>query len=316
MKILPIEHPDREERAFLNALFASFVVTTVFGAFCPHLREFMNVSALKEFQNVSALKEFQRQHMIWLMNLNTSSENLPYFSNAATHYLFEITMIKMAEKVAEVVQSQDATIEAIAGLVEAKDMLTGKHVQRTKAYLRVLVDEMLRRGIYADVLTPEFADLVVRTAPLHDIGKIGVKDCILNKPGSHDEFERQVMKKHAAMGGKALEKAAEKTGSTEFLECAQQIAYYHHEWWNGSEKGYPGKFKGEDIPLCARLMAFADTYDAARFKRQYKPAKPHVDVVAEIDRDTGKQFDPAITPAFLAVARQFEEIAREFADDA
>lgn len=306
MMVLPIEHPDRKERAFLNALFATFVANIVFGSFCPHLREFMNESALNDFQ---------REHMTWLMNLHTNNESLPFFSNASTHYLLEMTMIKMAEKMAEVVQSREFTVEAIANLVEAKDEVSGKHVVRTQKYMRILTEEMIQQGIYSNQLDKDRIKLLLSSAPLHDIGKIGVPDEILKAERRLTSEEQAEMKKHPIIGGRALKAAAKKAiWADDFLQIAQEIVFYHHEWWDGT--GYPEGRAGEDIPLCARLMAFADTYDAARFKRQYKPAKSHAVVVQEMIDETGTKLDPAITPAFLAVADQFEEIARQFAEDA
>ncbi len=223
---------------------------------------------------------------------------------------YQIDVESRARELAEeIAQTQNATIEAIAALVECKDDHTGKHIHRTKAYIEVLADEMTRQGIYADELTDNYKDLVIKTSPLHDIGKVGIADEILTKPGKHDAEEFFIMKQHTVMGGEALEKAMERSAQSPFLKCAQQIAYYHHEKWDGS--GYPENLSGSNIPLCARLMAVADVYDAARNKRVYKDPKPHDMVVEEMESASGSHFDPTIIAVFLSISDKFRHISEQ-----
>jgi putative two-component system response regulator len=224
------------------------------------------------------------------------------------HRKYQIQVENRArELTAEIALNQNAAIESIAALVECKDDHTGKHIQRTKAYLKILVDEMTRQDIYSEQLTPEYIELIIKTSPLHDIGKVGIEDKILMKPKRLNSAEFDKMKKHTVMGGDALGKAMERTGANPFLKCAEEIARFHHEKWNGS--GYPEGLVGHGIPLCARLMAVADVYDAARNKRIYKDPKTHEIVVEEIKRDSGIYFDPLIIKAFSEASEKFRQIS-------
>jgi putative two-component system response regulator len=206
--------------------------------------------------------------------------------------------------------SQDATIEAIAALVECRDQITGQHAQRTREYIRHLIEELRRQNVYVDELTPDYGRLIVKTAPLHDIGKVGIRDSILLKKGDLSPIQRRRMKAHTTKGAEALRLAGVRAAGIPYLECARKMALYHHEQWNGS--GYPEGLSGEDIPLCARLMAVADVYDALRQDRPYRPAWPHGRCVAHIRGLSETAFDPAIVEAFSNVADQFALISRQY----
>ncbi|MDH5511415.1 MAG: HD domain-containing protein, partial [Nitrospinota bacterium] len=163
-------------------------------------------------------------------------------------------------------------------------------------------------------LTDEVVELLYKSAPLHDIGKVGVPDAILLKPGKLTAEEFEIMKKHAALGADAIIRAEEKldAGEVSFLRYARQIAYGHHEKWDGS--GYPEGLKGEQIPLAARLMAIADVYDALISKRVYKEAFSHDKAREIIVEGRGGHFDPELVDAFLAIEHKFVDIARRYAD--
>lgn len=212
----------------------------------------------------------------------------------------------VAERTQELRLTQDVTIQALASLAETRDNDTGAHLRRTQLYL-----EVLARALPG--LDDRTVDLMTKSAPLHDIGKVGVPDHILLKPGRLTEEEFTVIKYHPILGRDALQRAEENLGtSSSFLRLAREIAYTHHEKWDGS--GYPQGLVGEDIPLAGRLMALADVYDALISRRVYKPAFSHEEAVAEIVRGRGTHFDPDLVDLFLAHAEQMRTIAARFRD--
>jgi len=214
----------------------------------------------------------------------------------------------------EVMAIQEVTIMAMASLAETRDNATGNHIRRTQHYVRALAQHLRHHPRFAAALNDETIELLFKSAPLHDIGKVGIPDRILLKPGrlTPDEFE--IMKTHAALGRDAIA-AAERCLDTpdSFLRFAREIAYSHQEKWDGS--GYPEGLWGEQIPLSARLMVVADVYDALISRRIYKPALPHEQAVAMIREGRDQHFDPDIVDAFLECAEQFRTIAARFADD-
>ncbi|WP_374246868.1 HD domain-containing phosphohydrolase [Zoogloea sp.] len=208
---------------------------------------------------------------------------------------------------------QDATIVAMASLAETRDNETGNHIRRTQSYLRLLARHLQADPRYAAELTDENIDLMYKSAPLHDIGKVGIPDRILLKPGKLTAAEFEVMKTHTTLGRDAISRAETLFGvSARFLRYAKEIAYSHQEKWDGS--GYPQGLAGERIPLAARLMAVADVYDALISKRVYKPAIGHLEAVEALRAGSGSHFDPRIVEAFLALQDEFHNIAQRFAD--
>ncbi len=209
---------------------------------------------------------------------------------------------------------QDAVIMALASLAETRDNETGNHIRRTQNYIRRLAEELRKHPDFAAQLDDETIRLLYKSAPLHDIGKVGIPDAILLKPDrlTADEFE--VMKRHAQLGCDAIETALQdlEEGDRAFLQHACDIAATHHEKWNGS--GYPRGLAGEAIPLSGRLMALADVYDALISKRIYKPAFPHEEAVRLISEGSGSHFDPRIVAVFMAIEQDFRVIAQQFAD--
>ncbi|MBF0374887.1 MAG: HD domain-containing protein, partial [Alphaproteobacteria bacterium] len=218
------------------------------------------------------------------------------------------------ERTRQVAAVRDATIVAMASLAETRDNETGNHIRRTQNYVRELARAMAADPRWAEALTDEVIDLLYKSAPLHDIGKVGIPDHILLKPGrlTADEFE--IMKTHAVLGRDAIATTEEMLGGDEdsFLRFAREIAYTHQEKWDGS--GYPQGLKGEEIPLSGRLMAVADVYDALISKRVYKPAFSHEEAVRLISEGRGGHFDPEMVDVFLTIADRFRQIATEFAD--
>ncbi len=223
----------------------------------------------------------------------------------------EIKLRRAAQR--EVLDTQNATIVALASLTETRDHDTGAHLHRTQIYVKLLAEELRRQGRHVDQLSDEQIELLYDTAPLHDIGKVGIPDSVLQKTSRLTEEEFAIMQTHTTLGGKALELAERECGTGgRFLSLARAIALTHHECWDGA--GYPQGLKGEDIPLGGRLMAVADVYDALRSERCYKHSMSHEEAVTVIRMERGKQFDPDIVDAFLALEKKFCDISGRFAD--
>lgn len=226
----------------------------------------------------------------------------------------EILEEQVDHRTRQLANLQDSIIIAMASLAETRDNETGHHIRRTQHYVKELAMCLRRRENYAEALTDKYIELSYKSAPLHDIGKVGVPDRILLKPGplTPDEFEE--MKKHTTYGRDTILEAEKSMAEPQsFLELAREIAYSHHEKWDGT--GYPQGLKGTDIPLCARLMALADVYDALISKRVYKAPMPHEEAVAIIMKGRGQHFDPEVLDAFLEVQDKFAAIAAQFGDE-
>jgi putative two-component system response regulator len=213
----------------------------------------------------------------------------------------------------EIAQIQDVAMIAMGSLAETRDNETGNHIRRTQNYIKILAERLSERDKYKDILTHEMINRLYKSAPLHDIGKVGIPDTILKKPDklTRDEFE--IMKRHTTIGKDAIMAAEQSLGSqTSFLSLARDIAWSHHEKWDGS--GYPRGLSGEQIPLAGRLMAIPDVYDALISDRVYKKAIPHAETVEMIRAEGVSHYDPEILSVFLEVVDQFDAIARKFRD--
>lgn len=222
---------------------------------------------------------------------------------------------RVRERTREIALVQGVTIGAMASLAEARDNETGNHINRTQRYIESLAHSLCKQPRFAAELTPDVIESLFRSAPLHDIGKVGVPDRILLKPGSLDAGEFEIMKTHATIGAVAIARAERQLGSTNnsFLRYAREIALYHHERWDGH--GYPEGLAGDAIPVSARLMALADVYDALISKRVYKPAFSHEKAVTIIQEGRGRHFDPDIVDKFVAIQDEFQRIAISFLDE-
>jgi putative two-component system response regulator len=220
---------------------------------------------------------------------------------------------EVAKRTHEVECVQDVTITAMASLAETRDDETGNHIRRTQNYVRALAEKLATTPKYAAVLDAATINLLHKSAPLHDIGKVGIPDSILLKPGKLTAEEFEVMKTHTTLGRNAI-LAADKLLDTpsSVLQRAREIAYSHQEKWDGS--GYPQGISGDAIPLSAQLMAVADVYDALISKRVYKPAFSHEKAVGIIMEGRGSHFNPDMVDAFVETHRKFHEIAQHFMD--
>jgi putative two-component system response regulator len=210
-------------------------------------------------------------------------------------------------KTQKIVQLQDAVLSTVAELVEFRDDNTGGHIDRTQSYLQLLVENMIKRGLYNEAIAVWDVNLLIKSAQLHDVGKISIPDNILNKPAKLTDEEFTVMKTHAALGKDAISKIISKVDESEFLHQAALMAYTHHERWDGN--GYPQGLKGEEIPLQGRLMAIADVYDALISERPYKKAFSHEEAVKIISAGKYTQFDPLLTELFEDIESEFRTIA-------
>lgn len=209
-------------------------------------------------------------------------------------------------------EAQDAIITALAKLSEYRDPETGAHLLRLKIYSELICRSLAKTDKYQYVISPEFTQDLVRSSPLHDIGKVGIPDAILKKPGrlTPDEFE--IMKTHAQIGGDTLRTIYDQYPSQSFIKCGMEVAYGHHEKWNGD--GYPQGLKGEAIPLAARILALVDVYDALTSRRVYKPPFPREQAEKLIVEGSGTHFDPDVVTAFLSNEAEFNQVADQFAD--
>lgn len=244
------------------------------------------------------------------------STRVPITSNDEFGHLASLTnamITKLKGSIDEVARNKNATIQAFIALAAKRDNETGLHLKRTQMYVRLLAEHMKDLPEFHKELTTENVETIVSAAPLHDIGKVGIPDAVLCKPGrlSPDEFE--IMQTHTSIGAEALHEANETLGGSPFINTAIEIAEYHHEKWDGT--GYPHRLTGENIPLSARVMAVADVYDAIRSKRVYKSAKSHDDARNILLEGSGLHFDPRVVDAFQAVEAKFEQIATHFGDE-
>lgn len=218
----------------------------------------------------------------------------------------------VSERTRELALTQETTIHAMASLAEWRDPETGAHIKRTQSYVKALAQYMAQLPDYADDLNEDFIYWLYLSAPLHDVGKVAISDSILHKPGPLSDEEYEIMKEHTVRGRDVLATAEQRLGSNSFLKIAGDIAFSHHERWDG--KGYPRALKGDEIPLAARLMSVADVYDALRSRRVYKPPMTHETAMQIILEGRGTQFDPAVLNVFEAINEQFKNIADLYGD--
>ena len=219
---------------------------------------------------------------------------------------------KVKERTKLLERTNSAAIYCLAAVAETRDPETGEHIKRTQAYIRELALELRGKDEYKEVLTNDYIELLYQSAPLHDIGKVGVRDSILLKPGRLTEEEFEEMKKHTIYGGESLMVGIKELGEDSFLTLAKEIALTHHERWDGT--GYPRGLSQTEIPISGRLMALSDVYDALISKRVYKNALPHDEARNIILEGRGTHFDPDIVDAFIITEVKFIKIMSRFRD--
>lgn len=222
-----------------------------------------------------------------------------------------INFIERKKFIEELSEAHSATIDSMTMVAESRDTETGAHIIRTKYYVKILADYLYKEGYFLEILNKRFIETLFRAAPLHDIGKVGIPDQILRKPGRLDFEEMNVMKTHSLLGKQIIENAINNYNKkNEFLTIASNIAYTHHEKWDGS--GYPRGLQGREIPLEGRLMAIADVYDALVSRRCYKESFPYEVAENIILTGDGKHFDPLVIKAFFALKDDFRAIAEQY----
>jgi len=213
------------------------------------------------------------------------------------------------EQVREIAEAQYATIMAMVRISEDRDDDTGRHIDRTSSYCRILAEKLMENQEFRPLIDAGFIENITNASPLHDIGKVGIPDSILLKPGKLDNREFEIMKTHTVIGAKTLQAVHEKHPGNSFVEMGLRIARSHHEKWNGS--GYPDGLSGEDIPLPARIMTVSDTYDALRSERVYKQGFSHEKSMEILRNGRGRDFDPRLIDALLDLEEVFQRVKVE-----
>lgn len=251
-------------------------------------------------------------YIILLTAHNTTQETVEGLSSGADDFVkkpFEteelIARVRSGERVLSL-DTRDVTIFTLAKLVESRDPDTGQHIERVQAYCRLLAQQLAKSPELAGIIDANFIRLLYQTSPLHDIGKVGIPDEVLLKPGKLNDGEFELMKSHALIGGQTLQAALDKFPTAEYLKMARDIALTHHERYDG--RGYPNGLSGREIPLSGRIVAVADVYDALTSTRVYRQAWTHEDAKQAIIRGSGSHFDPLIVRAFLEMEEQFKDV--------
>src|SRR5262249_41439824 len=202
--------------------------------------------------------------------------------------------------------ARESAVYAVMKVVETRDPSTGVHLERVRTYAKLLALQLGTTARYRNVIDAEFVRAIWVASPLHDVGKVGIADMVLLKPGRLTPEETAIMRRHVTLGGKALRAIARRDPDNAFIELAYDTAMYHHEWWNG--QGYPFGLSGPNIPLVARIVALADVYDALTSARCYKPAFSHAEARDNIVAESGTHFDPEVVEAFLARELDFVRV--------
>jgi HD-GYP domain-containing protein (c-di-GMP phosphodiesterase class II) len=284
-----------------------FIFSVILGYLIVIIKSFTkNLNMYLHYQN-NALSEVTEGNFDAYVPVSSSDE----FGIMAKYTNIMIESLK--ERTELLQQTQDVAILSLASLAETRDNETGAHIMRTQRYVYVLANYLKNDSDYEEALTEENIQLIYKSAPLHDIGKVGIPDNILLKPGRLTDEEFKIMKRHPNYGRKALNSAGKILGKNSFLKFAEEIAFTHHEKWDGS--GYPRSLKGAEIPVSGRLMAVADVYDALISKRVYKDAFSHEKAKAIILESSGTHFDPKVVDAFINCESDFVKIAEDFSDE-
>lgn len=245
------------------------------------------------------------------LDISTGDEIEKLYRSVCKMAASQTEQIRSVRRLSEnTAKMQDGLIITMADLVENRDSDTGAHIQKTAAYVKIIVEGLKKKGYYAEKITDKFMSDVVRSAPLHDVGKISIPDNVLNKPGKLTDEEYEIMKTHTTEGRKIMEKAIDTVEGENYLKEARNMAAYHHERWDG--KGYPEGLHGEVIPLSARIMAVADVFDALASPRVYKPPFPLEKALSIIQEGAGTQFDAKCVEVFLDALPEVKVILRKY----
>jgi len=247
---------------------------------------------------VNPLRKDGKKDMVEVLfdDFNTMTEELAYVNNNLQNLV--------NEKTEKVVKLQNAILKTMSGLVEFRDIITGGHIERTQNGVKILLDEIIKQGLFLDIVSNWDVNLLLQSAQLHDIGKISIDDQILKKPGPLTKDEFGEMKKHTVIGYNIIERIETDSGESELLNYAKTLALNHHEKWDGT--GYPNGLAGNNIPLEGRIMAIADVYDALVSERPYKKAFTHNEAVEIIANGKNTQFDPLLIELFMGISEKYK----------
>ena len=269
------------------------------------------------------IREKGASHYVYIIILTSRSERadlLDGLQAGADDFIikpFDPMELRLRLRVAQrilALETHQLTIFALAQLADTRDNETGNHLNRMRLYSRILSEHIVERfSGTPEELPVDFVELIYMTSPLHDIGKVGIPDCVLLKPGRLDDHEFEIMKTHTTLGGQTLDRAVKEYPDVAYLRIARDIAMSHHERYDG--RGYPEGLKGEDIPLCARVVSLADVYDALVSKRVYKDPFTHEMAKKIIEEGRGTQFDPLVVDAFLESEQEFLDIVSQYSDE-
>lgn len=271
---------------------------------------------MNELTHASASQERMDEDvkMFRSLNIHTGDELENLYHSAGSMTRNQAEHLRSIRRLSDsTAKMQDGLIITMADLVESRDSDTGAHVQKTAAYVKIIVEGLKKKGYYLQKITPKFMSDVVRSAPLHDVGKINIPDEVLNKPGKLTDEEYEIMKTHTTAGKRIMENAISTVEGDNYLKEARNMAAYHHERWDG--KGYPEGIHGEVIPLSARIMAVADVFDALTSPRVYKPAFPLEKALAILEEGKGTQFDPKCVEVFMDALPEVKVILKKYNKD-
>jgi len=269
--------------------------------------------AIESFMNIFVTPDANFfRHLIGtdIYNIYSRIIILCLFVIFGSHVQYTVNKRKEAEKYLEA--SRAATILGLAKLAEYRDNDTGSHLERIREYSRILAEELSGKPEFSKYISENYIEDIFNSSILHDIGKVGIPDAILRKPAGLTDDEFEIIKTHTTLGGEAIEAIENRIEGQSFLTIGKEIAYHHHEKWDGS--GYPNGFQKEEIPLSARIIALADVYDALTSKRAYKEAYTHQDAIRMITKLKETHFDPNVVDAFFAVKDKFKSIATTYHD--
>lgn len=306
---------------FTQLLFS--IINNYNGKDIPNVIEVFNNYDNLFFKNIEDLITFNKKKIIENYDINVYKNNIKKIRLKCKllnedRLLFIIedisNLVELEEKRIELEKKQAnmATIFALAKLAESRDDDTGKHIERVQIFCRIIANELKNIKNFNKIIDKDFIETISLASPLHDIGKVGIRDNILLKPDKLTKEEFEEMKKHTIIGAKTLEEVLEKFPDNKFIKIGIYIAKYHHEKWDGS--GYPEGLKYEDIPLEARIMAVVDVYDALRSKRVYKPSFSHEETIDIIYKLSGSHFDPEIISVFKDINLKFKETYNSLLD--
>lgn len=294
------------------AFFSSFLNVLIFSCIQIFSYMFTGVYEISE----STIKIIQIVNISISISVITLSIFIFAFIVRKIEYALKNEVYNQAKQLQEqnenLINIQNNTIISLSNLVENRDSDTGEHVRRTSSYVGLLARKTMESGLYTNIINEHYINLLIRSAPLHDIGKIIISDTILKKPGKLSVEEFEAMKSHTTEGGRIVHEIIGSSGDTEYIEIASQIAKYHHEKWDGS--GYPEGLQKDEIPLSARIMALADVFDALVSPRCYKAPLSLDEAFKIIRESSGKHFDPILSNIFIENRKEIEEIFHKYQD--